>query len=61
MLAVELIDGPSAEAVQQRCLAAGVIVLNCGPHGEVLRLVPPLTITDDELELGLTTLLAALG
>ena len=60
MIGVELVDGATAERVQQRCLDAGVLVLNCGPHGEVLRLVPPLTITDDELDLGLTTLLAAL-
>lgn len=61
MLAVELIDGATTEAVQRRCLDAGVIVLSCGPHGEVLRLVPPLTITDEELDLGLAVLLGALG
>ena len=61
MIGVELVDGATAERVQQRCLDAGVVVLNCGPHGEVLRLIPPLTISDEELDLGLTTLLAALG
>ena len=60
MIGVELADGAAAERVQQRCLDAGVIVLNCGPHGEVLRLVPPLTISDDDLDLGLDSLLAAL-
>ena len=38
-----------------------MIVLTCGPHGEVLRLIPPLTITDDELDHGLTVLLEALA
>ncbi len=47
--------------MQQRCLDAGLIVLNCGPHGEVLRLVPPLTITDAELDHGLSVLLDALA
>jgi 4-aminobutyrate aminotransferase len=61
MIGVELADGPTAEAVQQRCLDAGLIVLTCGPHSEVLRLVPPLTITDAELEHGLTVLLDALA
>ena len=61
MIGVELVDGAAAERVQQRCLDAGVIVLNCGPHGEVLRLVPPLTISDDELDVGLGALLDALG
>jgi len=60
MIGVELVDGATAERVQRRCLDAGVLVLNCGPHGEVLRLIPPLTISDTELDLGLTTLLAAL-
>jgi 4-aminobutyrate aminotransferase len=61
MIGVELVDGPTAERVQQRCLDAGVLVLNCGPHGEVLRLIPPLTISDADLDLGLRTLVAALG
>jgi 4-aminobutyrate aminotransferase len=56
MLGVEMVDGPTAEAVQQRCLKSGLLVLNCGPHGEVLRLVPPLTITDADLDLGLSIL-----
>lgn len=60
MIGVQLPDGPTAAAVQQRCFDAGVLVLTCGPHGDVLRLIPPLTISDDELDLGLTTLLAAL-
>jgi 4-aminobutyrate aminotransferase-like enzyme len=46
--------------MQQRCIDAGVIVLNCGPHGEVLRLIPPLTITDDELGHGISVIVEAL-
>ena len=61
MIGVELADKDSAEAVQARCLDDGLIVLLCGPGENVLRLIPPLTITDDELDHGLTTLLAALG
>jgi 4-aminobutyrate aminotransferase len=61
MVGVELASGATAEAVQQRCLDEGLIVLNCGPHGEVLRLVPPLTITDEELDQGLSILGAALS
>ncbi len=60
MIGVELRDKATAEAVQRRCLDAGVIVLTCGPDGNVLRLIPPLTISDDELRLGLDTLIAAL-
>jgi 4-aminobutyrate aminotransferase len=61
MIGVELVDGETAERVQQRCLDDGVLVLNCGPHGEVLRLIPPLTITADELDVGIGTVLDALG
>ena len=56
MIGVELADKATAEAVQQRCLDDGVIVLTCGPDGNVLRLIPPLTMTDDELDHGLAVL-----
>ncbi|MGH9136799.1 MAG: aspartate aminotransferase family protein [Acidimicrobiales bacterium] len=61
MIGVELADGATADAVQQRCLDDGLIVLNCGPHGNVLRLVPPLTISREDLDLGLDILTAALA
>ena len=61
MIGVELADAATAEAVQRRCLDAGLIVLTCGPHGEVLRLVPPLTITDADLDQGLAILIDALN
>ncbi len=35
------------------CHAAGVIVLSCGTFGNVLRFLPPLTISDDLLTEGL--------
>lgn len=60
MIGVELRDKAAAEAVQVRCLADGVLVLTCGPEGNVLRLIPPLTISDDELDHGLTVLERAL-
>jgi len=42
------------------CLDAGVIVLSCGPDENVLRLVPALTITDDELTQGLDVVIGAI-
>src|SRR3546814_173775 len=50
MIGVELRDQSAAADVQARCLAGGVIVLTCGPDGNVLRLIPPLTITRSEEE-----------
>jgi 4-aminobutyrate aminotransferase len=61
MIGVELRDGASAATVQQRCFDEGLLVLTCGPQDNVLRLIPPLTIADDELEHGLSTLTAALA
>ncbi len=60
MIGVELRDKATADAVQQRCVEAGVLVLTCGPDGNVLRLIPPLTMTDDELAHGLDVLTTAL-
>lgn len=61
MIGVELRDGAAAAAVQQRCFDEGLLVLTCGPSDNVLRLIPPLTITDEELEHGLTILTHALA
>jgi 4-aminobutyrate aminotransferase len=60
MIGVELVDGAAADAVGARCLADGTIVLTCGPAGNVLRLVPPLTISEAELDQGLATVVAAI-
>jgi 4-aminobutyrate aminotransferase len=60
MIGVELRDAAAASAVQQRCLDEGMIVLACGPAENVLRLIPPLTISDDELDLALGILAGAL-
>jgi 4-aminobutyrate aminotransferase len=60
MIGVELRDKAAADAVQSRCLRDGLIVLSCGPSENVLRLVPPLTISVEELELGLDILIGSL-
>ncbi|HEV7758482.1 MAG TPA: aminotransferase class III-fold pyridoxal phosphate-dependent enzyme [Acidimicrobiales bacterium] len=60
MIGIELADAATAQAVCARCLDAGVIVLSCGPGENVLRLAPPLTISDADLTTGLDTLIAAL-
>jgi 4-aminobutyrate aminotransferase len=60
MIGIELADAATAKAVCARCLDEGVIVLSCGPGENVLRLAPPLTIPDADLDAGLTTLIAAI-
>jgi 4-aminobutyrate aminotransferase/(S)-3-amino-2-methylpropionate transaminase len=63
MLALELVErnGDAAKAVTTAARERGVILLSCGLYGNVLRLLPPLSATDEELEQGLGVLEASLG
>ena len=61
MLAIELESHAAAAAVQARCFDEGMLVLTCGPESNVLRLIPPLTITDAELDAALCILTDALS
>ena len=67
MLALELVDPATGEPdaaltarVAQQARDAGVITLTCGTWGNVIRLLPPLTIGDDLLVEGLEILTGAL-
>ncbi|HUR49135.1 MAG TPA: aminotransferase class III-fold pyridoxal phosphate-dependent enzyme [Acidimicrobiales bacterium] len=60
MIGVETPDGEAAASVQEQCLAEAMVVLNCGPRSHVLRLVPPLNISDEDFALGLEILETAL-
>jgi 4-aminobutyrate aminotransferase len=66
MLALELREqSPDlAQAVTAAAFEKGLLLLACGLYGNVLRLLPPLTVTDEELDRGLRLLeesLAAAG
>jgi 4-aminobutyrate aminotransferase len=61
MIGIELVSGELAAEVQQRCFDAGALLLVCGTDDQVIRLIPPLTITDDEAARGIEILTAALG
>ncbi|GAC1484848.1 MAG: aspartate aminotransferase family protein [Candidatus Dormibacteria bacterium] len=56
MIGVELVskDGaPNRELVariRKVCLDSGLVLLSCGPHDNVLRLIPPLNISQAELD-----------
>jgi len=58
MLALELFEqSPTlAQRITAEAFDRGLLLLACGLYGNVLRLLPPLTITDDELERGLQIL-----
>jgi 4-aminobutyrate aminotransferase/(S)-3-amino-2-methylpropionate transaminase len=68
MIAVEFVDpatGAPDAALTSRVAAAahadGVIVLTCGTYGNVIRFLPPLSISDDLLVDGLGVVARALA
>jgi 4-aminobutyrate aminotransferase len=63
MLALELTEqnGNVAKAVTTAAREKGLVLLSCGLYGNVIRLLPPLSATDEELERGLGILEEALG
>jgi 4-aminobutyrate aminotransferase-like enzyme len=63
MLAFEFAEqGPDrAQAVVTAAFERSLLLLACGLYGNVIRLLPPLTIADDELDEGLTLLEEALA
>src|SRR5947207_15308197 len=58
MLAIEFVEksGDEAKAVTTKARENGLLLLSCGLYGNVIRLLPPLTATDEELERGLDIL-----
>jgi 4-aminobutyrate aminotransferase/(S)-3-amino-2-methylpropionate transaminase len=63
MLALELVvpggiepDAIATGNVARAAHESGLLLLTCGTYGNVIRLLPPLVITDDELDRGLTLL-----
>jgi 4-aminobutyrate aminotransferase / (S)-3-amino-2-methylpropionate transaminase / 5-aminovalerate transaminase len=63
MLALELEErSPDrAKAVVEAAFERGLLLLSCGLYGNVLRLLPPLTISDEDLDEGLGLLDEALA
>ena len=68
MIAVELVKSgtaePDPELTKALCASAhaqGVIVLSCGTYGNILRFLPPLSISDELLIEGLDVLAASLS
>jgi 4-aminobutyrate aminotransferase/(S)-3-amino-2-methylpropionate transaminase len=63
MLALELTEqnGDASKVVTTAAREKGLVLLSCGLFGNVIRLLPPLSATDEELERGLGILEEALG
>ena len=63
MLAIELPErnGEATARITSAAHERGLVLLSCGIYGNVIRLLPPLTISDDELSRGLDILEASLA
>jgi 4-aminobutyrate aminotransferase/(S)-3-amino-2-methylpropionate transaminase len=66
MVAIELIEpgtktpnAAATKAIVSYCQQHGVIAITCGTYGNVIRLLPPLIISDEQLADGLSVLGAA--
>ncbi|MGO1975986.1 MAG: aspartate aminotransferase family protein [Brachybacterium tyrofermentans] len=61
MQALDTHDGAFAKRVQQAAFEAGLLIGPCGSEGRVIKLIPPLTIPEDDLAAGLDLLEGALA
>jgi 4-aminobutyrate aminotransferase-like enzyme len=68
MVGVELVrdratrepDTETTEALVQACAEQGLLILNCGTHHNVIRFLPPIDATADEIARGVELFGAAL-
>jgi len=54
-------DPAAAKAVQARCLASDLILLTCGPYANVIRWIPPLVVTGEQIDTALAVFESALS
>jgi len=47
-------DTARAQAAQQEAARRGLLLLTCGAHMNVVRMIPPLVVTEEEIDEGLT-------
>ena len=45
-----------AKAVQQACKENGLLLLTCGPWENTIRLIPPLVVTSEQVQIALRTI-----
>jgi len=58
---VELGDGALSKEVARKSFDEGLLVSTCGTGGSVIKVIPPLTIPDDDLQAGLEILSKAVN
>jgi 4-aminobutyrate aminotransferase len=69
MIGIELVTDPHTrepdkaafQHLHRYCLARGAVIIECGPDGNVIRFIPPLVTTFDELDWAIDLIDEALG
>ncbi|WP_336777531.1 4-aminobutyrate--2-oxoglutarate transaminase [Pantoea sp. USHLN256] len=61
MIAVEFASAQTAQTIQQQAMAHGLLLLTCGPQGNVIRFLYPLTIPDAQFSQALEILSSVLS
>lgn len=50
MIAAEFKDNAAAKQIMESCLKDGLILISCGTRDEVIRFIPPLIITKEQID-----------
>lgn len=67
MIGIELVDSDGAPnpdaftAIEAHAREAGMFILNCGPNGNIIRFIPPLNVSRDDLDRGIDILSEAIA
>ncbi|MGI9529070.1 MAG: aminotransferase class III-fold pyridoxal phosphate-dependent enzyme [Acidimicrobiia bacterium] len=67
MIGIELVtDGNTPDpdafgAIAGHALDSGMFILNCGPDGNIIRFIPPLNVTREDLDTGIDILAAGIA
>ena len=62
MIGIDLVTPEGApnsgawKAISQHAMASGLLILNCGPDGNVIRFIPPLNVSMEDLDRGIDIL-----
>lgn len=56
IIGLDVTTGERAKAIVEECFKAGLLIASCGTGGRVVKLIPPLTIPDEDLSKGLEIL-----
>jgi 4-aminobutyrate aminotransferase len=64
MIGIELVKDPmtkepdtdAVDQVRRICQEQGLVLINCGTYGNVIRFIPPMVVTESQLRQGLKTL-----